>query len=219
MSLVTVRIPACDLAFEHAFEVVPNLRFEMIQSVAADRAVSMTYVRVWGAPREEIEAAFDSDPSVDNFEAVSQRAESWLYEIAWDSTRLFVLREIIFQRDGQIISACGQDDEWVLRLLVLDRDDISKVVDDTTSHDFSVDVARITKMDSQTASPGELTEEQYETLLMAVEKGYFEIPRRTTMEELAEEFGISHQALSERLRRGHRMLIESALEDQTLSFD
>lgn len=219
MSLVTVRIPACDLALEHAFEVVPNLRFEMIQSVAADRAVSMSYVRVWGAPREEIEAAFDADGSVDDFEAVSQRAESWLYEVEWDSPRLFVLREIIFQRDGQIISACGQDDEWVLRLLVLDRDDISKVVDDTTNHDFSVDVARITKMDSQTPSPGELTEEQYETLLMAVEKGYFEIPRRTTMEELAEEFGISHQALSERLRRGHRMLIESALEGQTLSFD
>jgi predicted DNA binding protein len=219
MSLVTVRIPACDLAFEHTFDAAPDVRFEMIQAVAAERTVSMAYVRMWGESREEIETALDADPSVDEFEAVSQRAESWLYEISWDTPRLFVLRELVFQRDGQIVAVSGQGGTWTLRLLVLDRDDISKVVDDATAHDFSVDVVRITKMDSQTASPGELTEEQYETLLMAVEKGYFEIPRRTTMEELATEFGISHQALSERLRRGHRMLIESALEGQTLSLD
>jgi len=38
----------------------------------------------------------------------------------------------------------------------------------------------------------------------ALELGYFETPRQITLKDLAAEMDISHQALSERLRRGMR---------------
>ncbi|ODR82855.1 DNA-binding protein [Haladaptatus sp. W1] len=57
----------------------------------------------------------------------------------------------------------------------------------------------------------ELTEQQHETLRSAMEWGYYEIPRRATATDLAEELGVSHQAISERLRRGHRCLVERGL--------
>jgi predicted DNA binding protein len=50
-----------------------------------------------------------------------------------------------------------------------------------------------------------------ETVKAAVESGYYGIPRDTTLEDLATDLNVSHQALSERLRRGHRALIESVI--------
>ncbi|EFW93068.1 DNA binding domain-containing protein [Haladaptatus paucihalophilus DX253] len=59
--------------------------------------------------------------------------------------------------------------------------------------------------------PHERTEQQHETLRSAMDRGYYEIPRRMTTTDLAEELGVSHQAVSERLRRGHRCLVEHGL--------
>ncbi|WP_254546560.1 helix-turn-helix domain-containing protein [Halomarina pelagica] len=219
MSIATFRIPAGDLALERTFEAISDFRFEMAQVVAAEPGAAMSFVRVWGPSREEVEAAFDLDPSVETFTAVSQRGESWLYEVEWGSVRLCVLREILFEGDAMILSIKGRNRKWVVQLLVLDRSTLSRIVDNAWEHDFSIDVTRITELDAESASPGELTEEQYVTLMTAVEKGYFEIPRRTTMEELADELGITHQALSERFRRGHQTLIETALEGRPPGFE
>ena len=58
-----------------------------------------------------------------------------------------------------------------------------------------------------------LTPSQREIVALAVERGYFEVPRRTSMVELAAECGISDQAASERLRRGLSNLLESGVFD------
>jgi predicted DNA binding protein len=58
--------------------------------------------------------------------------------------------------------------------------------------------------------PG-LTDAQHETLVRALEEGYYNTPRDVTMSELAETFGISQQALSKRLRGGHGTLVENSL--------
>jgi predicted DNA binding protein len=56
-----------------------------------------------------------------------------------------------------------------------------------------------------------LTDEQYEALVEAYQRGYFEVPLGITLAELAEELGVSHQALSERVRRGTGALVDDTL--------
>lgn len=56
-----------------------------------------------------------------------------------------------------------------------------------------------------------LTPVQRETLTMALERGYFAIPRETNLVELAEELDISDQAVNERVRRGTAKLVASSL--------
>ena len=58
---------------------------------------------------------------------------------------------------------------------------------------------------------GGLTERQRETLVAAYQGGYYDIPRRKTLVDLAAELGVSDQAISERLRRGERKLIHEQL--------
>ena len=76
---------------------------------------------------------------------------------------------------------------------------------------MSFAIESIREMDRQPSGRFGLTEGQYHALLTAVEHGYYDVPQRRTLKELAEEFDISHQALSERLRRGTESLIEDTL--------
>jgi predicted DNA binding protein len=62
-------------------------------------------------------------------------------------------------------------------------------------------------------SDGQLTAEQREALSRAVEAGYFDVPRRTTLVGLARELGISDTATSQRLRRG----VATVLQDSSLA--
>lgn len=48
-------------------------------------------------------------------------------------------------------------------------------------------------------------------LIKAVENGYYALPRGTTTNELGESFGISDQAVTERLRRGISNLVTNTL--------
>ncbi|WIV68693.1 helix-turn-helix domain-containing protein [Natrialbaceae archaeon AArc-T1-2] len=56
-----------------------------------------------------------------------------------------------------------------------------------------------------------VTDRQREVLLAALEHGYFDVPRGTTLEELAAELDASGQALSALLRRGQANLLRHTL--------
>ncbi|WP_233553897.1 helix-turn-helix domain-containing protein [Halococcus sp. IIIV-5B] len=104
-------------------------------------------------------------------------------------------------------NASGRNDEWKLRILFPDRDSLSATYDYCTEEALTLTVNRIHELDGEHRDEYGLTE----TLVAAVEAGYFDIPQQATLDELADEIGITHQALSERLHRGHKTLIENAL--------
>lgn len=60
-------------------------------------------------------------------------------------------------------------------------------------------------------SPFGLTRGQREVLVAAMERGYFEVPRRASLVDLGESLDISDSAASQRLRRGLSELISSTL--------
>ncbi len=57
-----------------------------------------------------------------------------------------------------------------------------------------------------------LTPVQRETLLLAVDRGYYAIPRECTTLELAEELDISDQAVTERLRRAIVTVVKNTVQ-------
>jgi predicted DNA binding protein len=59
-----------------------------------------------------------------------------------------------------------------------------------------------------------LTELQRELLRSAAREGYFEVPRRVSLVDLASEHGMSDREASEQLRRGLDIVVRDAtLED------
>ena len=72
-------------------------------------------------------------------------------------------------------------------------------------------LSRLTR-DGESEPPGEgLTDHQQEALRTAYERGYFDIPRQASLEEVAAELDISASSLSERLRRAETQLIEETV--------
>lgn len=56
-----------------------------------------------------------------------------------------------------------------------------------------------------------VTDPQREVLLLALERGYYTVPRNASLSDLAGDLGISSQAASERLRRGTQTLVANTL--------
>ncbi|MCE7742209.1 MAG: hypothetical protein GOP50_07090 [Candidatus Heimdallarchaeota archaeon] len=53
-----------------------------------------------------------------------------------------------------------------------------------------------------------LTDKQYKAIELAFRKGYYEIPRKCTLEELSVELGIKRVAMQERIRRAESRLMK-----------
>ena len=72
-------------------------------------------------------------------------------------------------------------------------------------------LSRLTR-DGEPAPPGDgLTDRQREALRTAYELGHFDIPRRASLETVAEELGIAASSASERLRRAQTQLVEETV--------
>lgn len=127
-------------------------------------------------------------------------------------TRTRVVTHLLTESDATILNLSGVNNEWVFHILFPDRDTLSATHAFCGNRGLTFDFHGIYEL-SETAQRGHygLTEIQQEALIRAVERGYFDIPQSVTLDEVAEMLDISRQAVSERLRRGHRRLIESAL--------
>ncbi|MFP4197913.1 MAG: helix-turn-helix domain-containing protein [Methanomassiliicoccales archaeon] len=68
-----------------------------------------------------------------------------------------------------------------------------------------VEINSITKVNGENV----VTKRQEQIIRLALERGYYDYPRRTTIRELAKSFNISPSTLGEILQRGERNIIES----------
>lgn len=114
--------------------------------------------------------------------------------------------------NGAILEAHGNG-EWSFTLRFRDHADLTRFHQFYQAHDFPIHIDRVYAPDesSRTEYGFGLTPEQRETLTLAVEKGYFSVPRETKLDEIAEELGITRQAASERVRRGVETVLRKSL--------
>jgi len=107
-----------------------------------------------------------------------------------------------------------------VRVLSLEGDALSSLYRDLAT-ELSVTVE--TKRSVTTASPDsplmpvdalvpDLSDRQYEAFVTAYEKGYYELPRETTTEEIAAEVDVHRRTLEEHLRLAERKIAEAIVE-------
>ena len=119
-----------------------------------------------------------------------------------------------------LVSATSKPDgklEWI----VLGSDTMVKsLMQGLEKQNVNGDVVRIYKLQEE----GELTARQEEILQIALEKGYFEFPKKITLRQLAKVLDVSPATLTEILRRGQKKILQehfkgrpSVLGKQTFS--
>lgn len=208
-TIVKASLPAEQFALAETFATVPDAEFDAVRltSRGPERVVPLLWVTDVDADRAG--SAMAADPSTTDVELVSRRNHDSLFRVRWTARVRFVTH-ILVEENGAVVSAHGADGEWTFRILFPERDDVSATYD--ACGDYDVDIEEIHPLeDALPLGDFDLTDEQFTTVRAALDTGYYEVPRETTLESLAADLGVSHQALSERLRRGHRTLIETVL--------
>jgi hypothetical protein len=210
VTIVRGTIPADEFAMYHSLGTVPDLEFEIERIVDTGAGTVMPLLWVRGADEERVTRALEEDPSVSEVELVAAFDDEWLYRMEWVDNVELVVR-MLTNAEATILDAFGRGSRWKLRMLFPAREDLTRVHDFCNSHGLSLDVESVRELDSEPSGRYGLTADQFEVLTTAARRGLYDVPRKTTLGELADEFGISHQALSERLRRGTGALVEDTL--------
>ncbi len=203
-------LPADEFALQDTFDLVPDAVFECEQVVENGQEVIMPLMWARATNTDELDAVLKEDPTVRSVSRLDEFDGEILYRIEWAREVQLVLR-MMLNSQATVLDAYGNSGNWRLRLFYPERNELSATNEFCEEHGLSFNVRRVREMDSEPAGRYGLTNEQYESLKRALESGYFDVPRETGIEELAADLDISHQALSERLRRGHSTLVKNML--------
>ena len=210
VTIITGTVPAPQFALSHTFSTLPGVQVECERLAQSGTHTVIPLLWVRYADREAVEAAFAADPTVEAVSCLSECGGECLYRMEWVG-HVDLLVQMLTNGEATVLDAYGQADRWKLRVLYLDRDHLSRTHAFASEHGLTFDIVAVRELEDEPAGRHGLTEKQYEALALAAERGYFDVPKRTILAELAAELDLSHQALSERLRRAMASLIEDAL--------
>ncbi len=196
-----------------ALESVPEMEllFEDIRSVGDDP----WKIIVWamGDDFETYESTLTADPTIETYDCLAKLPEKRLYRLSLsDDGQRQTVHTVSVEHDITIIRLTATANKEELLARFPSRDTVVHLREACLERDRRFELLNLyeekpAKNDGGFESRYGITTGQQEALLTALEKGYFNVPRETTMEEIAEELGISTSALSTRLRRGQQALL------------
>lgn len=190
---------------EHA-----DLSVEIERVVPAGLRI-MPYIWGYGDDLKEFEAAMEGSQNVKSITVLDEFGDRALYKIEWEDPAEELITGIA-ETDATILEA-RSDEEWLFRIRFEDHTGFVQFNQYCSEHGISFRVDRVSSFADKPPDAHEydLTEAQFEALTLAVERGYFKVPRDVEYSELAAELGVSVQAFSERVRRGADKVLRAVL--------
>ncbi|MEF8774056.1 MAG: helix-turn-helix domain-containing protein [Halobacteriales archaeon] len=211
MSVIAdVRLPATDFELGRALAIGEDERAELETLVPTGERY-VPYVWIY---HEESHGGIHVDHGLlAGYEVIDALDDRTLYSLDWRGEDDEFLRTLD-RVHAQVLNAEGSDRAWQMELRFSTHDALSSFRTASDDADFDLTVRRIYNPTRPESSPRYgLTERQRNALALAVERGYYDIPRRVSTADVADDLDISDQATTERLRRGIRTLVEHTLLD------
>ncbi|WP_266077768.1 helix-turn-helix domain-containing protein [Haladaptatus caseinilyticus] len=209
-TIAEITLPASEFALRETFSQQPGARFEVVGVVAHGVEHVMPQIRATTSDLPSVRSSLIDDPSVTDAKLLTDLGDRGLFAMKWDG-RVHEATTLLTKLDTSILAARAANQTWRFQIQSDDRKTLSTIYESCHDADLPVEVQNVRERTTLLKESHRLTTQQYETLRSAIDRGYYDIPRKVTTEDLADELGISHQAISERLRRGHRSLVESGL--------
>ncbi|WP_207586886.1 bacterio-opsin activator domain-containing protein [Halomontanus rarus] len=212
MSIVAeFTIGADGFALAETFRAVPDARIEAERVATHSREWVMPFCWMTGGDEAAFTDALENDPTVDSCRIIEADDGTTLYNIHW-SDRIESLIDEIIDQHGIVLEASGGDGTWFLRLRFLTRDQLRDFQAHFAHRSPEFEVHRIIEPSEPRQLEYGLTPDQLEVLRLTLERGYFRVPRETSLATISESLDISQNATSQRIRRGLEALLENTLE-------
>lgn len=192
-------------------EISAKLRLE---SLRGGGMVIKTYGWVPAADAAAVLEAAEGSSSILASEILDENGDHALVRIDWYEQRVPLLGAVY---DADVTVLGGRLSDTSLQLIVkFDTEaDLRDFARDCRADGIDVDVESVRAETNLSGGElaSQLTDAQLETLEYALSHGYYDVPRGTNVTEIADEFGVSDTAASQRIRRGLKKLLTAVFED------
>ncbi|TYL39216.1 bacterio-opsin activator [Natronococcus pandeyae] len=211
MSVITeFTIPAEAFALEHTFDTVSDVTIQIERLASHSREWVMPFCWVTCEDLEAVTDALREDPTVDGVRLVDSDSDVGYLNVHWNESVQSLIDTVVDQH-GIMQEVEANDGIWHLKLKFLDGDAVQKFQTYFDEKGYSFELQRLYDGTAPKEREYDLTADQREALVMALEMGYFDVPREANIEDLAAELEISTNAVSQRLRRANRNLTRNTL--------
>ncbi|QCJ46413.1 MULTISPECIES: helix-turn-helix domain-containing protein [Haloprofundus] len=204
-----------DLALLSTLDAAPSMRIRVEEVLSADDSAPL-YLLFWatGGDFEAFEAALEDDETVLSVDVLDTFETQKLYRVRIDPD--VVLYPMAAAVGASRLEITATHDSFDMRMRFPDREALAEFRRRVRERGVSFTLKRLYTPESpETTERYGLSEKQRTALRSAVRIGYFDVPRRASLDELADELGISGQAASERLRRGTVRLVRNTIEAES----
>lgn len=168
---------------------------------------------------DAFEAALDADSTVTNARTLAETTARRLYRVTFteegaDRSTFPVWSDL----DLVILDATATHEGGEVRMRIPDREALAAFRETCRTRGFSFHLESVYRQTEEASTAdARVSSLQREALVTALESGYFEIPRRASLSDVADRLDISSQSLSERIRRGTAVLVETSLPSDEIN--
>lgn len=206
--ILKVRVPADAFALGRVLSIPEGITVEL--ETLVDRGErSRPYLWVIASDVDAALAVGErASAGVTAVEVLEDRA---LVALDWDANQGDLFNGIR-RCEGQILTVTGDHEGWEFNVRFSAHADLSAFKRHCENNGIEFTVLKIyTATVPRADATFGMTDRQRETVMYAVRAGYYDVPRQCRTSDLADHFGISSQAVMERLRRGITNLVSATL--------
>ena len=207
--IASIAIDADDFVLGQALADTTT-RIELTEFVPVDNQLVPYFWKEHDGDQGEFEQSVRDHPAVAEITNLDGQVDAHLYKIEWTDEVDGFLSAL---RDQDILleeASTTSGEVWLFRLRAVDQEELSAFQQDCYDRGVPLDVRRVVHnpdMSEQARGFVGVTPKQEKALELALERGYFEVPSDVSADDLGEELGITGQAFTRRLQRGHSSIL------------
>ena len=206
----TIRVESPNLPLTKTVAYDESATVKPVSGAGATPELGTYLFTVGSSDFDRFERGLERDHTIDSFKRVIELGAEAMYRFEY-SADATVFSGAIAAVDGISLDWVNDGTTWTVRVWLPERHALASLWEYASDHGIAFSLERVTDSTAESESDYGLTRNQRESILLALEMGYFEEPRGATMSEVAAELGISQPAAGGRLRRGLRRLVVNTL--------
>lgn len=214
MLIATLGLDPDGVALAETFARLPDIEVKAERVAAHATEWTMPDLWITADDFDAVDDALAADPSVETVVGSTRFVDEAYYQIDW-SDEVDDRIDAYVDHEGSVLNARGTADGWRVRLRFVSRDQFDRFRHTLRDREDEFELLALVEPNEAFEPVVDLTPAQQEALTAAKERGYFEVPREVSTRELAAELDMSHQNLSNLLRRGTEKLIEKTIDVST----
>jgi predicted DNA binding protein len=203
-------IDADDFPLSTVFEQLAGATIDLDRVVPTSDAV-IPYFWIYADDTEKLTTDLSEDIGIEGVTVIDSVEGQMFVRVDWNLEHGSVLTAMV-DTDVALLSGRGNDEQWTFEVRVAEQADLSAFQSYCRERDIPIELTQLHALSSfESTRAYDLTDGQREALELAYDRGYFDTPRGASQDDLADELGITRQAVSSRLQRGTRRLVASTL--------